>query len=853
MPIDRLVVRLVLAMVPILVLAGMAQPGAGTIATLIPLAVALPYLDRRMLGRLTLFVVALAAFQAVGADLIPQTSTIPADIRGVLHVSGVIIAFGIVCLLVSQFADRLRTTGNELASVVALSNELAQTLDPREIGDLTARHVAETIGADECGICYWDDSGERVLTFGYYPPERRSAVDDAYDLADYPLSRRVLESQVAVTVSDDDPAADPAETAYLRSIGQRSMAIVPLVAKGRSLGAIEATSARPGFFDPRRIRLARTLAAEAGIALENARLYDELRHQAFHDGLTGLANRTLFRDRVEHAVARRPGAASGTVAVLFLDLDDFKTINESLGHHGGDELLAAVGERIRACLRPADTAARLGGDEFAILLEDLDDETEAMNVAQRLLDSLRSPIRIGETAATIAASIGIALTSAGGDDVGELLRNADFAMYQAKRGGKNRYEVFRAALREAATERARLEALLRGAEARDELRIHYQPIVDLANGAIVGVEALVRWQPAGRGLLMPVDFIGLAEDSGLIVQIGRWVLDRACRQTQAWRERYDLDGLSVSVNLSARQFQHPDLIAEVGAALAASDLEPSRLVLEITESVLMQTTAATIGKLADLRRLGVRLAIDDFGTGYSSLGYLERFPVDILKIDKTFIDGIGEPGGRPVLARAILQLGRALGLQVVAEGVERREQVVALRRLGCTRAQGHLFARPLPAEAVEPLLRAGRVDAVVPGWEQASAGPIPIRPVAGRRLRATRGRRPVVPDCPASGRRWEWMLTMIAIEDAVTRLDGAAAGFGALLPAVEAGHPWPLHDVAHDAGPESAWGPDRGPRPCRRDAPVLARRDRADRRRPDGARPVRSDDRRPGPDRDDRP
>ncbi len=730
-PIDRLVVRLVLAMVPILVLAGMAQPGAGTIATLIPLAVALPYLDRRMLGRLTLFVVALAAFQAVSADLVPQSSAIPADVRGVLHVSEVIVAFGIVCLLVSQFADRLRTTGNELASVVTLSNELAQTLDPREIGDLTARHVAETVGADECGICYWDESGERVLTFGYYPPERRSAVDEAYDLADYPLSRRVLETQVAVTVSDDDPAADPAETAYLRSIGQRSMAIVPLVAKGRSLGAIEATSARPGFFDSRRIRLARTLAAEAGIALENARLYDELRHQAFHDGLTGLANRTLFRDRVEHAVARRPGSTSGTVAVLFLDLDDFKTINESLGHHGGDELLAAVGERIRGCLRSADTAARLGGDEFAILLEDLRDETEATHVAQRLLDSLRSPIRIGETAATIAASIGIALTSAGGEDVGELLRNADFAMYQAKRAGKSRYEVFRASLREAATERARLEALLRGAEARDELRIHYQPIVDLGNGSIVGIEALVRWQPAGHGLLMPADFIGLAEESGLIVQIGRWVLDHACRDAQAWRERYGLDGLSVSVNLSARQFQHPDLVAEVGAALAASDLEPSRLILEITESVLMQTTAATIGKLADLRRLGVRLAIDDFGTGYSSLGYLERFPVDILKIDKTFIDGVGEPGGRPVLARAILQLGRALGLQVVAEGIERREQVVALRRLGCTRGQGYLFARPVPAEALEPFLRGGRVDAVVPGWEQAPTEPIPIRRARG--------------------------------------------------------------------------------------------------------------------------
>ena len=726
-PITDLVIRLVLAMVPILVLAGMVQPGAGTIATLIPLAVALPYLDRRTLGRLTIFVVALATFQAVSGDVIVQVSAIPPDIRTVLHIAGIIVAIGIVCLLVSQFADRLRTTSGELASVVALSNELAQTLDPREIGDLTARHVAQAIGADECGICYWDEPTDRVLTFGYHPAERRSSIDDAYDLAGYPLSRRVLETQQAVAVSDDDPTADPAEVAYLRSIDQRSMAIVPLVAKGRSLGAIESTSARPGFFDARRIRLALTLAAEAGIALENARLYDELRHQAFHDGLTGLANRTLFRDRVEHAVARRPTGSTGTIAVLFLDLDDFKTINENLGHQGGDDLLATVGERIRTCLRPADTAARLGGDEFAILLEDLRDETEATNVAQRLLGALRSPIRVGETAASVGASIGVAVTVAGADDADELLRNADFAMYQAKRAGKDRYEVFRLGLRREAAERGALEALLRGAEARDELRVHYQPIVDLGDGSIVGLEALVRWDTADRGLLMPGDFIGLAEESGLIVQMGRWVLERACRDTQAWRTRYGLVDLSVSVNLSARQFQHPDLLAEVGAALEVSGLEPSSLILEITESVLMQTTEATIGKLAELRDLGVRLAIDDFGTGYSSLGYLERFPVDILKIDKTFIDGVGEPGGRPVLARAILQLGRALGLQVVAEGVERRDQVVALRRLGCTRAQGYLFARPLPADAVEPLLRLGRVDAVVPGWAQVATEPIPIR------------------------------------------------------------------------------------------------------------------------------
>ncbi len=738
-PIDRLVFRLALATYLPIVVGGLLLRDAVAIATLLPVAIALPYVGRRRLVQLGALSVAVAAFIGGAADLVPNNASVPWALVTTLNVIGIATVFGLIALLVGQFATRLRSTTHELANVIELSTELAQTLDPREIGDLTARFVAVATGADECGICYWDEAADSILTYGYYPPERRGAVDEAYPLADYPATRAVLEKQQTMIVNDTDPTADAAEIAYLQSIGHRSMATLPLVAKGRSLGAIEATSRRPEFFDDRRLRLAQTLAAEAGMALENARLYEELRHQAFHDGLTGLANRALFQDRVEHAVVRRPGLDAGLVAVLFLDLDDFKTINESLGHAGGDQLLTAVAERLRTCLRASDTAARLGGDEFAILLEDLRDESEATNVAQRVIDALRPPIRIGGTAAVIATSIGIAVSPRGEDGATELLRNADFAMYQAKHGGKGRYEIFRPSLREAVTERAALEALMRGAEERDELRLHYQPVIDLTTGEIVGLEALVRWEAPGRGLLMPADFIGLAEESGLIVQIGRWVLERACRETQAWRQALDLEALTVGVNLSARQFQHPDLVPEVSAALAASGLDPSRLILEITESVLMQTTTATIGKLADLRRIGVRLAIDDFGTGYSSLGYLERFPVDMLKIDKTFIDGIGERGNRPVLARAIVQLGRALGLQVVAEGIERPEQAGVLRRLGCTRGQGYLYSRPLPADELEPLLVGRRVAVpgrVVRGPEpttterdhrQGGSEPIPIR------------------------------------------------------------------------------------------------------------------------------
>jgi diguanylate cyclase (GGDEF)-like protein len=723
-PMERLVFHLALAMYLPILTASLTLRDAVAIATMLPVAVALPYVGRRTLVELGVLALGVAALAGGASGMVPIGHTIPWGILTALNIVAITTVFGLIALLIGQFAGRLRSTTHELASVIELSTELAQTLDPREIGDLTARYVALATGADECGICYWDEAADLILTYGYYPPERRGAVDESYSLEDYPATRVVLERQETLVVNDTDPTADPAEVAYLHSIGQRAMATLPLLAKGRALGAIEATSRKPNFFDERRIRLAQTFAAEAGMALENARLYEELRHQAFHDSLTGLANRALFRDRVEHALGRRPGPEAGLVAVLFLDLDDFKTINESLGHVGGDQLLAAVADRIQACLRTSDTAARLGGDEFAILLEDLRDESEASNVAQRVIDALRPPIRIAGTAAVIATSIGIAVSPPGHDDATALLRNADFAMYQAKHGGKGRYEIFRPSLREAVTERAALEALMRGAETRDELRLHYQPIVDLADGSIVGIEALVRWDAPGRGLLMPADFIGLAEESGLIVDIGRWVLERACRDTQAWRQAFELDALSVSVNLSARQFQHPDLVAEVGTALAASGLEPSRLVLEITESVLMQTTTATIGKLADLRRIGVRLAIDDFGTGYSSLGYLERFPVDILKIDKTFIDGIGERGNRPVLARAIVQLGRALDLQVVAEGIERQEQATVLRKLGCTRGQGYLFARPMPADEVEPLL--ARRSVMPPGRPAGGTGSEPI-------------------------------------------------------------------------------------------------------------------------------
>jgi diguanylate cyclase (GGDEF)-like protein/PAS domain S-box-containing protein len=448
---------------------------------------------------------------------------------------------------------------------------------------------------------------------------------------------------------------------------------------------------------------------------ERARLEAQLVHQAFHDPLTGLANRTLFRDRVAHALAREGRHPSGVVA-LFLDLDDFKTVNDSLGHREGDRLLGIVGERLLNATRGCDTVARLGGDEFAVLLENARTEEDAVIVAERIISAVKTPIVLAGQDVLVGASVGIARARPE-DGAEELLRNADVAMYKAKQRGKNTYEIFAPAMHAALMDRLELEADLRrvvleGACA--ELRVHYQPIVELSGGEITGVEALTRWQHARRGLVPPTAFIPIAEATGLIVPLGRWVLRQACAQAARWQAARTPGAqapvapahqpLTLSVNLSARQLQHPSIVEDVRGALEASGLAPASLVLEITESVIIQDAAAALATLHDLKRLGVRIAIDDFGTGYSSLGYLQQYPIDILKIDKAFVDGVARGGPRSALARTIVALGDSLALHCVAEGIEEDVQRQHLRSLGCAYGQGFLFARPLPAEEVTPLV-----------------------------------------------------------------------------------------------------------------------------------------------------
>ena len=443
---------------------------------------------------------------------------------------------------------------------------------------------------------------------------------------------------------------------------------------------------------------------------ERRRLEEQLTHQAFHDPLTGLANRALFRDRVSHALAlaHRQGHQ---ITVLFLDLDDFKRVNDSLGHAEGDRLLIAAGERFLCCARAADSVARLGGDEFAILMEHVAGGDGRAELLERLQTAMAHPFTLSGNLVQVSVSIGVAVAGAG-DTADDLLRNADVAMYVAKRRGKGRAETYESRMYADVRERLEMEAALRAALERDELRLHYQPIVHLESGAVYGVEALVRWEHPTFGHLLPQHFIPVAEETGLIVRLGDWVLAEACRQVAEWRETWPGTQLAVSVNISGRQLQGAGLPDTLRQAVAAAGVDPSAVILEITESVLMQQTDAVLARLRELKAIGVRLAIDDFGTGYSSLSYLQRFPIDILKIARPFVDEVRRGADGSALARAIIGLGDTLRLETIAEGIEMGEQRAALLDLGCALGQGHLFSPALPPDAVARLLAAPDVSVV---------------------------------------------------------------------------------------------------------------------------------------------
>ena len=440
----------------------------------------------------------------------------------------------------------------------------------------------------------------------------------------------------------------------------------------------------------------------------------ELTHQALHDRLTGLANRALLADRLEQALAlgRRAGRL---VAVLFLDLDRFKLVNDSRGHAAGDDVLVAVAGRLQSVVRPLDTVARFGGDEFVVVCQEADTVGDVLHIAERVSEALRRPFRVNGDDLFLSVSVGIAVSKASTSGP-ELLRDADAAMYRAKDNGRARCEFFDETMRTEAAHRLEIQTALHWAIKRDEMRVFYQPLVDLASGTPVGVEALVRWAHPTHGLVMPQDFIALAEEASLIVPIGRSVLEQATLACRQWQDDFGGLPFGVAVNLSVHHLRHPDLLQHVRAVLAASGLQPSSLCLELTETVLLEDVDRHIRTLLELRALGVRLAIDDFGTGYSSLAYLRRFPIDIVKIDRSFVAGLETNENDAAIVRSIIDLAHALKLKVVAEGVERREQLDRLRTLGCDTAQGFLFSRPAPPAEVGDWLAERHLDPVPTGF-----------------------------------------------------------------------------------------------------------------------------------------
>ncbi|MBV9960311.1 MAG: EAL domain-containing protein [Acidobacteria bacterium] len=460
---------------------------------------------------------------------------------------------------------------------------------------------------------------------------------------------------------------------------------------------------------------------------DRKRAEERLVHDAFHDALTGLPNRALFMDHLQLATERAKRREDYHFAVLFMDLDRFKNINDGLGHMAGDQLLISIARRLEKCLRPGDTIARLGGDEFTILLEEISDVTEATLIANRMQQEMALPFNLAGHEVYMTVSIGVAPSMTGYTKPQDILRDADTAMYYAKSNGKARYEMFDQEMHAQAVDLLRLETDLRRAIDRQEFRLHYQPIVSLSTGRITGFEALVRWQHPERGFISPDRFISIAEETDMILPIGKWVLTEACRQMREWQEEYPAhETLSISVNLSCKQFRQPNLVEQVRQILLETGLDARSLKLEITESVVMENIETAIDMMKELRALGVRLSMDDFGTGYSSLSYLHRFPISALKIDRSFVSRMDGNNENKEIVRTIVMLARNLGMEVIAEGVEGETQLSQLTALGCEYGQGYFFSRPRKAEPAAALLADAQLNMLTPPAMRALDAPAPV-------------------------------------------------------------------------------------------------------------------------------
>jgi diguanylate cyclase (GGDEF)-like protein/PAS domain S-box-containing protein len=604
--------------------------------------------------------------------------------------------------LAEDVTERLRATreiarrSRQQAAVAELGISALEGLDLSELLDAAVETLREVLDVDLCEVLELAEDRESfVLRAG------AGFSDGLVRTRHAPIGSKfqagfTLGSLGRVAVDDYVTETRFQPTPLLRDHDARSGISVIIGRKARPFGILGAYSVTPRAFGTDELSFLQAVANVVADAFARQASHDQIRHQALHDALTGLANRTLLLERLEHWLRHRQ-RGEARAAVLFIDLDNFKRINDALGHHVGDNLLVSVAARLGEMLRPADTLARVGGDEFVVFCEDIAGEDAALNVVTRLIGALEAPFRLADHEHHVTASIGIALSDRGAT-AASLLRDADAALYRAKERGRARCELFDDALREHSLKWLETERELRRALENDELVNVYQPIVSVASGAIVGFETLVRWVHPTRGTISPAEFVPVAEQTGLIVPLGLGVLERACRQAVEWDPE-----LRVSVNLSPRQVTEPKLVESVDRILVETGLDPARLSLEITESVLIEETESALATLNRLRALGVRLELDDFGTGYSSLAYVKRFPIAALKIDRSFIDGLGRDAEDSAIVAAVISMARALGVDVVAEGVETPAQANGLRALGCSFAQGFFFSRPLTADALAEL------------------------------------------------------------------------------------------------------------------------------------------------------
>jgi diguanylate cyclase (GGDEF)-like protein len=622
---------------------------------------------------------------------------------------------GCTCLIASFLSHELleqtrlamdaRQESDQRASLLAMVAGAARamsTLDPDRVLNIVVESVLE-LGFESSEICMFDELGD-TWQQGYFGGNAVGVKE--IQPGDAGLAGAVYAQGRTMVI--EDYGSWTWGLLPVRKSGIKTVIGSPVWSGSDLVGVLIAGGVDRRVIHPHERECFELLAAQAGAALVNARRYTEreafeerLSHQAFHDALTGLPNRVLFADRLDHALAARE-RENAEVAVLFLDLDRFKMVNDSLGHDVGDGLLQEVAGRLRVCLRPGDTLARYGGDEFTMLLE-RSGEGPAVQVAERILEALRQPFNLAGRSFFVNASVGIAVTRPGVDP-GDPLRAADLAMYRAKDRGRDRWELFQQEMNDEALQRLERETQLRQAIERREFVLAYQPIIDLVSGETMAVEALVRWRHPTRGEVSPAEFVPLAEETGLIVPLGQWVLEEACRQAREWR-RQGLPTVRMHVNLSAGQLQQKGLVAHVAEVVGRIGIVPSQLVLEVTETMVMGDVEAAIDVMRSLHHLGIGVSLDDFGTGNSSLSHLKRFPLRSVKIDKSFITGLGSSGPDQAVVRSVVMMARELGMLVVAEGIETADELAAAARLGCDQGQGFHFARALPPASFAARLR----------------------------------------------------------------------------------------------------------------------------------------------------